>query len=305
MHVIEPNEQTLHGYFSNEMTPILTIEAGEIVRYKTLAANWAGVEGDKLVQSPLEDKDPLRGHALCGPIAVAGAKKDMVLEIQIGEMIPDTRGFNRGGGANKGMFPIFGTEQGEPHLMDWAIDANSGIATAPTGHSVKIKPFMGVMGVAPDEIGQHSTTPPRIWGGNIDCKELVAGTSLYLPIAVDGALFSVGDGHAAQGDGEISGTAIECPMQQVDLTFVLHEEMILTTPAAQTSEGWLTFGFSEDLDEAAHIACNAMLDTMVQKYTISRQDALALASVVVDLRVTQIVNQVKGVHAVLPDSALF
>jgi acetamidase/formamidase len=303
MHIIEPNEQTLHGYFSNEMTPLLTIESGEMVRYKTLAANWASVVDNALVQTPLREKDPLQGHALCGPIAINGSKKGMVLEIQIGEIVPESKGYNRGGGRS-GMFPIFHTD-GEPHLMDWTIDVHAGTATAATGHSVKISPFMGVMGVAPDEAGQHDTAPPRVWGGNIDCKELVAGTSLYLPIAVDGALFSVGDGHARQGDGEISGTAIECPMERVDLTFVLHDEMTLTTPAAQTSEGWITFGFSEDLDEAAHIACNAMLDRMMREYEVNRQDALALASVVVDLRVTQIVNGVKGVHAVLPHGALF
>jgi acetamidase/formamidase len=275
-----------------------------MVRYRTLAANWGAVVGDKLVKSPLMDTDPLQGHALCGPIAIRGAKEGMVLEVQIGAIVPDTCGFNRGGGRPLEIFQWMGTSDGEPYLMDWSIDVDVGTATAATGHSVKIKPFMGVMGVAPQEDGQLSTAPPRTTGGNLDCKELVTGTSLFLPIAIDGALFSVGDGHGAQGDGEISGTAIECPMKQVDLTFVLHENMTLKTPAAQTDEGWITFGFSQDLDEAANIACNAMLDFMMKDYDISRQAALALASVVVDLRVTQIVNGVKGVHAVLPNGAL-
>jgi acetamidase/formamidase len=256
---------------------------------------------DTLARSPAPSATAAR---TAGPIAIEGAKKGMVLEVQIGAIVPDTRGFNRGGGTNFTMFEVFGTETGEPYTMDWSIDVEAGKATAATGHTVKIKPFMGVMGVAPEEAGQLSTAPPRIWGGNIDCKELISGTILYLPIAVDGALFSVGDGHAMQGDGEISGTAIECPMKQVDLTFVVHENMALKTPAAYTSEGWITFGFSEDLDEAAHIACNAMLDKIEQQYAVSRQTALALASVVVDARVTQIVNGVKGVHAVLPHDAI-
>ena len=138
----------------------------------------------------------------------------------------------------------------------------------------------------------------------MDCKLLVAGTRLYLPIPVDGALFSVGDGHAAQGDGEISGTAIECPVKQVDLTFVVHDDMKLTTPLAKTHEGWMTLGFHEDLDEAAYIAANAMVDWMMEHYKLSRKQALALASVTVDLRVTQIVNTTKGVHAVLRDDAV-
>jgi acetamidase/formamidase len=305
MHIIEPNETTLHGYFSNELAPILTIQSGEMVRYKTLAANWSEVRDGKLVQLPLREQDPLKGHGMCGPIVINGAKKGMVLEVQIGDIVPDTKGYNRGGGSSMHVFQWMGTTDGEPHLMDWTIDVAAGTATAATGHSVKISPFMGVMGVAPAEAGIHDTAPPRVVGGNLDCKELLAGTSLYLPIAVDGALFSVGDGHARQGDGEISGTAIECPMERVDLTFIVHEEMSLTTPAVQTPEGWITFGFSEDLDEAANIACNAMLDTIMKDYSVSRQEALALASVVVDLRVTQIVNGVKGVHAVLPHGALF
>ena len=153
------------------------------------------------------------------------------------------------------------------------------------------------MGNAPAGPGRHSTIPPRACGGNLDCRELIAGSTLWLPIEVEGALFSCGDGHAAQGDGEVAGTAIECPMERATLAFGL-EERALTTPLARGPDGaWMTFGLDEDLDEAAISALDAMLVLIGEQLGLSRRDALAYASVHVDLRVTQIVNTVKGVHA--------
>ena len=155
----------------------------------------------------------------------------------------------------------------------------------------------------PDEPGVHSTIPPRRSGGNIDCKELVAGTTLYLPISVDGARFSAGDGHAAQGDGEVSGTAIEAPVE-AQITLGVRDDLELEWPIARIDGAWLTFGFDEHLGAAAKVAVDGMLDLMEREFGLSRPDALAFASVVVDLRVTQVVNQVLGVHAVLRDDAL-
>jgi acetamidase/formamidase len=160
------------------------------------------------------------------------------------------------------------------------------------------------MGMPPDEPGVHSTTPPRPTGGNIDCKELVAGSTLYLPVAVPGGLFSAGDGHARQGDGEVAGPAIECPMERVDLTFDVRRDLVLPTPCAETPAGWVTFGFHEDLNEGMFAALSAMLDLMGVRFALSRPDALALASATVDLHVTQIVNGVRGVHAILPHDAV-
>jgi acetamidase/formamidase len=141
-------------------------------------------------------------------------------------------------------------------------------------------------------------------GGNIDCRELTAGTTLYLPIAVEGGLFSVGDGHAAQGDGEVSSTAIECPMVSSRLTLSLRDDLSLSTPIARTRNAWITFGFDADLDEATLIALGAMLDLLERERGVTRLQALALASVAVDFRVTQIVNGVRGVHAILRDDAV-
>jgi acetamidase/formamidase len=156
----------------------------------------------------------------------------------------------------------------------------------------------------PPDAGIHSTGPPRTWGGNIDCKELVVGTTLYLPIPVDGALLSAGDGHAAQGDGEISQLAIEAPVERASLTLMLRDDLELAGPIAWTPSAWLTFGFDEDLDEAAADAIDGMLRLMGREHGLERREALALASVVVDLHVTQMVNGARGVHAILPHESI-
>jgi len=166
-----------------------------------------------------------------------------------------------------------------------------------------VRPFLGVLGMPPVDHGVHSTGPPRRQGGNIDCAALVAGTTLFLPIPVDGALFSAGDGHARQGDGEVSGTAIECPAEAV-LMLSLVDDLTLEWPIALTADAWLTFGFDEDLDLAGDIALEGMLELMRREHGVERRDALALASVAVDLRVTQVVNGIKGVHAVLRHDAI-
>ena len=307
MHIIEPNEYTAHGYFSRELNPVLRIDSGETVRYRNMYdARWNGFDASsqQLEQSPLREGDPLKGHCLLGPVAIRGAKPGMVLEIQVGEIQVAPLGWNTGGGGDDPVLDDLGVGGNEQYMVRWRINGANGTAENDLKQRVYLRPFLGVMGMPPDEHGQLSTTPPRPTGGNMDCKLLVAGSSLFLPIAVEGGLFSAGDGHAVQGDGEVSGTAIECPIEQVDLTFILHEDMSLQTPRARTPEGWITLGFDEDLDVATMTALNAMLDLLQEQFQISRNDAFSLASVVVDLRITQIVNTTKGVHAVLPNGSV-
>jgi acetamidase/formamidase len=193
------------------------------------------------------------------------------------------------------------TFAGETSVV-WRLDAESG--TADDGIVVALAPFLGVIGMPPAEAGVHSTIPPRRSGGNIDCKELTVGTRLFLPIEVDGALVSAGDGHAAQGDGEVSGTAIECPLEVAELCFDVRDDLALRMPIAWTDRAWIAFGFDPDLDVAADLALQTMLDLIEREHGVSRERALALASVCVDLRVTQVVNESKGVHAVLRHDAL-
>ena len=303
IYKIEPDENTLHGFFSRDLPPILTIDSGDTVHFRTLEAEW-GLEN--FTATTWDDSGPPphrtattkhegpRGHALCGPVAIRGAEPGMTLAIKVENIRIGTWGWTTGGG----YLP-------EPNVMHlWELDPDRLTGRNQHGHQVNLHPFMGVMGMPPAEEGQHSTQPPRITGGNIDCKELVAGSTLYLPIAVPGGLFSTGDGHAVQGDGEVSRTAIECPMEDVELTFHLLPDLHLNTPRADTPAGWLTFGFDESLNLAAQTALNDMVGLMAEKYHISRPDAKALASLVVDMRITQIANKVFGVHAVLPHNAL-
>lgn len=309
IYTLEPDETTLRGHLSREYPPVLTIDPGDTVRYRTLDARWVNTAPDAPPQSAVSwpgefPYHPRRvegdGHALIGPVAVRGAQPGMMLAIHINRLTPGTWGWS---------YPYYGTPFEVKHtlaLVMWDIDPAAMTARSPRGgFSVPLRPFMGVMAVAPAAAGQHSTTPPYATGGNLDCKALVAGSTLYLPVAVDGAHFFVGDGHAVQGDGEISGTAIECPMRVVDLSFDVVAAPLIPTLHANTPEGWVTFGLNADLNLAAEQAVNAMLDLMMALLGIAtRADALALASLVVDLRITQIVNEVRGVHAVLPHGAL-
>ncbi len=308
IHQLEPTRQTLHGHFSSDLTPVLTIDPGDTVHFRTLDANW-GLEsytaGKGIERAEFQDRVSPEddGHALTGPVAIRGAKPGMTLEIQIGAIIPGAYGACLTGGWPSAMNERLGIVH-DPVIHVYDLDPETMTGRNQHGYTVTLRPFMGVMGVAPDSPGQHSTIPPRCWGGNMDCKELVAGSTLYLPIGIEGALFSAGDGHATQGDGESGGTAIECPMERVELTFHLRNDLPLTTPIAKTPAGWLTLGFHEDLDEAAMLALEAMFALIGRQYAIGRVDAIALTSVVVDLHVTQIVNGVKGVHALLPFGAL-
>jgi acetamidase/formamidase len=307
IHTLVASEETLRGYFSHELPPVLTIDPGDTVRLNTLDAGW-GLEPPHLDGTPRrklpQPAGTLRGHALCGPIAVRGAEPGMTLAVRIDTLRTGSWGWTWSGGWSSKIHDYLGTHEGGEVLLRWDLDPDEGIAVNQYGHRVRMRPFLGVIGLAPPEAGQHLTTPPRPWGGNIDCKELIADSTLYLPIAVSGGLLSVGDGHAAQGDGEVAGPAIECPMDVVELTINLYDDMPLTAPQARTPAGWVTLGFDEDLHQAALKALEAMVEHLQQRLGVERKVALGLASVAVDLRITQLVNGVVGVHALLPVGAI-
>jgi acetamidase/formamidase len=307
IHHIEPERKTLRGSFSKDFPPVLTIQSGDTVRFRTLDVSW-GLEpfSPSGTRKVFPDRDPVTdaGHAICGPVAIEGAKPGMTLEVRINQIRPGTYGFTSAGGFPSEVNKKLGIREGKAYRLDWSIDPDLMIAESQFGHRIKIRPFVGIMGMPSAEPGIHPTTPPRATGGNIDCKELVAGSTLYLPIEVDGGLFSVGDGHAVQGDGEVANPALECPMDCIDVTLVVREDMALKSPRAKTPAGWITFGFSEDLDEAALMALENMVELMGEQYGTEKKEAVALASLLVDLHITQIVNGVKGVHAILPYGAL-
>ncbi len=298
IHSLEPDERTLHGHFSCDLEPVLEIDPGDTVVFRTLDSGW-GLEpyegGPYRPRRELEREAD--GHALTGPVAVRGARKGMTLRIDIGDVIPGAWGACLAGGWESVFNERLGVV-GDGIVHAYTLDAATMTGRSHLGHSIELQPFLGVMGMPPDEPGEHSTIPPRTCGGNLDCRELTSGATLYLPVAVDGGLFSCGDGHAAQGDGEVSGTAIECPIERAELTFTL-TDLPLTTPIAHTPAGWLTLGLGATLDDAAHNALDAMLDLLGREHELDRRDALAIASLHVDLRVTQMVNRTVGVHAVL------
>lgn len=285
-HILPLERRTLHGHFSPDLPAAITVDPGDSVEFQALNAGWRW-QAD---QPWPGTRDPLLddGHALSGPIEVRGARAGQVLAVRIDEVRPGD----------------WGVTFADDVPLVWALGDGRGTTADAAATSVALAPFLGVIGMPPAESGVHSTTPPRRFGGNIDCKELVTGTTLLLPIAVDGALLSAGDGHAAQGDGEVSGTAIECPVELARITLQIRDDLELAMPIARTDSAWISFGFDPDLDVAADQALAGMLALMQREYGIGETRALALASICVDLRVTQVVNEAKGVHAVLRDDAL-
>jgi acetamidase/formamidase len=295
-HHLSPTRASLHGHFSAELAPALEVHPGDTIRARTLRGSWddAGFE----LQHPFDG-----GHALLGPVFVRGARPGDALAIDILKLRPA-----RSGRTSAGDFPSLVNDRleltGAGHQrIEWEIDPETMVARA-LGFEVAVQPFLGVIGMPPSEAGIHSTIPPRPTGGNIDCRELVAGSTLLLPVAVAGGLLSFGDGHAAQGDGEVAGTAIECAMDEVELRVGLIEAAGLKTPEAHTPAGFITFGFSPDLDEALMIALEAMIDRLQSELQLDRVKATVLATVGIDLRVTQVANETLGIHAVLPTGRL-
>jgi acetamidase/formamidase len=301
LHELPLERRTLHGHFSRDLEPVLTVDSGDTLAFSCPNAAWLLLSGE-----PFEPRNPEldSGHALIGPVEVRGARVGHVLEVRIDAIRVGTFGVTTAGGWQTPLNDRLGVSELDVWRLDWALDPDAGIARDQPGREVTLRPFLGVMGMPPPESGIHPTYPPRRSGGNIDCQELVPGTTLLLPIPVDGALFSAGDGHGRQADGEVSQLAIECPVERAELTLSVRDDLELETPIALTAEAWLTFGFDEDLDEAAAIATEAMLELMGREHGLERLDALALASLLVDLRVTQLVNGVRGVHAVLRRDAL-
>lgn len=303
---LRPERSTLHGSFSKHYTPILTIQSGDTVQFETIDAGWnagpfePGMPREKFCERefPLD-----QGHALIGPIFIEGARPGKTLAIQINDLQIGSWGWSSAGGFDSVINKRLGLHDGPEFELIWELDRATMTGTSQLGHKIPLNPFLGLYGMPPDEDGYHSTHPPRFCGGNIDCKELVPGSTLYLPISVEGGLFSCGDGHAAQGDGEVASPALECPMDVVDLTFHVLDQK-LAFPRAETPTSWIAFGFHEDVHEAAMIALEGMLDWMQELYGYERKEAMTLASLLVDLHITQLVNGVRGVHAILKKSKL-
>jgi acetamidase/formamidase len=292
------------GYFAAGAKPVLTVKSGDAVTLDTICAidelEQLGAAPDdpirelKVIEANVKDKGP-GPHVLTGPIAIEGAMPGDVLEIEILEIrLRSPYGWMQ-------IDPGAGTLPEEfPYLRSQLVplDDRNKVAEFAPGIRIPVRPFFGVLGVAPPE-GRLSSGPPAYNGGNMDNKWLVAGTKLYLPVHVPGALFSAGDGHAAQGDGEVCVTAIETNLTGV-FRLTVRKDMKLRWPRAETPTHYITMGLDEDLNEAARRAAKEMIDYLVTERGLSRDDAYMLTSAAVDLHVTQLVDHVKGVHATLP-----
>jgi len=309
VHELKASPSTVHrGFFDASLKPVLTIDSGDIVRLETATGNpryfeKLGVPKDKI---PAElyavyegvDNDGRGDHTLNGPIAIRGAEPGDSLEIRIRSVDVRLPIAGQGFVPNRGQLP-----EDFPYAKDhvvWIDVARKMILFAP-GIEIPARPFWGVMAVAPPaSMGRVPSGPPGVlFGGNLDNPDLGAGSTLYLPVQVPGALLSIGDGHAVQGQGEVSLSAVETSLKG-EVQVILHKGQHLRGPRAETATHYMTIGLHADLDEAAKMATREMLDWIVQMKGLSRDDAYLLASAAMDLRVTQVVDGTKGVHAMLP-----
>jgi acetamidase/formamidase len=310
-YIIKATPNTVHlGGFSHELEPVLMIESGDTVDVETYTGYYIYDKAppefltpefvDICQNLPPERKIAGGPHLLTGPIYVRGAEPGDILEVKLEAIEPSLPvGFNAirtGWGALPHQFT-------QPALRFIPLDLENNVAEFPVNSGIKIplRPFFGILGVATPET-QRSSIPPGCYGGNIDNRELQAGSRVFLPVFVPGALFSIGDGHAAQGDGEVNVTAIETSMNgRIQLT--VRKDLQLNAPIAETATDIITMGFGETLDAALEQALNNMIDFLVRLTNISPEDAYVLCSLTVNFRITQVVNiPQKGVHGMLPKS---
>jgi acetamidase/formamidase len=295
------------GYYSGQSKSVLSVKSGDTVRMQTLSTCGSpetmvarGVKAEDIpaytypIHKEVTDKGP-GGHILTGPIAIAEAEPGDVLEVQILKVEIDVNFACNGFGLGRGFLPM---EYPYNRSKIIPLDRDRMIGHFGPGIEIPLRPFFGSMGVAPAG-GKIDSAPPFAHAGNMDNKELVAGTTLYIPVAARGALFQAGDGHAAQGNGEVDITALETYLTGT-FKFIVHKDRRLIWPRAETPEYFISMGFSKDLKEATELALKDMINFLVVEKKLSRDDAYMLASVAVDLNITQLVDGNVGVHAMCP-----
>lgn len=299
------------GHYDATTTPVLRIHSGDTVIVHTVLTNSpqglekAGVKPADVEQDlkdifngvPRKDRGP-GGHILTGPIYIDGAEPGDTLEVRVKKIdlaIPYAyNAFRYGAGFQTDDFPY-------SRIKIIPLDRTTMTAHFAPGIDIPLHPFFGSMGVAPPlSFGRYDSAPPTIIGGNMDNKELVAGSTIYFPVFVPGALFQIGDGHAGQGNGEVDITALETSLIGT-VQFILHKGVKTGPyPYAETPTDYISMGFDDDLTVAAHKAVAGMIDFLVQHKHMSRDDAYMLISVAGDIDITELVDHNKGVHVMLP-----
>src|ERR1700686_294888 len=310
-YTLKPTPKTVAwGYYDAKAAPVLRVKSGDTVEIQTLITNSpkrledAGVPPDQVEQSlrditdQVKDKGP-GGHILTGPIYIEGAEAGDVLEVKILAIKLAIPYAYNAFGAGRGYLP---DDYPYSKIKIIPLDEKRMVARFAPGIEIPLHPFFGSMGVAPPETtGKFSSNPPWIHAGNLDNKDLVAGTTLYIPVHAAGALFEVGDGHAGQGNGEVDITAMETSLIGT-FQLIVRKDMHLRWPRAETPTHYITMGLHEDLNEATKMALREMIDFLVTEKHLSRDDAYQLASVAADLDITQLVDGNKGVHVMIPKS---
>ena len=295
------------GYYWAGAKPVLMVRSGDVVTIQTVSGNpqtleSAGLPADQIqpelrqlyAEVPPEKRGP-GGHLLTGPVAIEGAMPGDVLEVRIRTIRLDVPYAYNTAGRNGFLADLF--PQGKTKIIP--LDGKRMVGHFSPGIDLPLKPFFGSMGVAPPDSAKVNSAPPGVHAGNLDNKELVAGTTLFIPVHAPGALFEVGDGHAGMGNGEVDITAMETSLTGV-FQFVLHHDMHLNWPRAETPDYYITMGLDADLTKAARLCALETLDFLMTEKKFSRDDAYAFTSVAVDLAITQLVDGTKGVHAMIP-----
>lgn len=302
-HHLGPSVETSHwGFFDANLEPALTIESGDRVTVPSISGGPEMLPPDgfhvppELLDVHARSERMTPGHILTGPIRVEGAEPGDVLEVRVGEIrLRQDWGYNF-------IRPLMGTLQDDfptPRQINIPLDLEAKTARMPWGLELPLHPFFGVMAVAPPpEWGRITSLVPRAHGGNLDNKELGPGATLYLPVLVEGANFSCGDGHGAQGDGEVNVTAIETALEG-DFEFRLRKDLSFAYPRAETESHFITMGMDPDLDQCVVMALRDMIALLGETAGLSPEDAYTLCSLAADLRITQTVNGAKGVHCML------
>jgi acetamidase/formamidase len=338
-HLLPATPDTCYwGYIDRDQPPALEVEAGAVIDVEAVTHHSGDApdllmdDGIRAIWDAIDEAERGPGvHILTGPIAVKGAAPGDTLVVKIQDMTPRLRhGSNCA--ANWGLlYDVMGKERITIYELEDGPDdkfpslarpsfgfdfvamdtyAVPGVVSEPGSVvresfsrpvAVPVRPHFGVMGVAPETPGRHSSIPPGVWGGNVDNWRLGPGAVMRYPVFAEGALLYVGDPHYAQGDGEICGTAIEASLDaRVEISIERHQP--ITSPVLETATHWFTHGFGADLDEAMRMAALQMLDLLQQRYGLSRDDAYSLASVAVDLGITQVVDATLGCHAAIAKS---
>lgn len=295
-------DTTQWGWFDNAQTPVMSIRSGDTVVMETMMASsnqiLPGVSIEEITR--LRVDHPGRGpHTITGPIWVEGAEPGDVLKIRINRIVlrPYGANWNLPGALGLGQFPdAFPDAQ----VRYFYFDLDRMVTRFAPGVEIPLRPFPGIVGVARAEPGRYSTIPPGPFGGNMDIRELTQGTTLYLPVLVQGALLWSGDSHAAQGNGEINLTAIETAFNELSLTVEVIKGEPLDWPRIETPTHWITVGYDRDLNKALAILKAETAKFLSKARKISSEHATALMPSVADVRIAEVVNQMKGVYALLP-----